>query len=450
MLAARASEYEADLPVRAVDRGARPPARRGRRAPAARGSGSPTRRRWRACCRRWPSAPSARSRPTATARTARCATCSSGWRPCGRSSLCLDDVHWADPGSGEALAALVHRPPAGAVLLAVSRARGAAGRRRSRSRSPPPSASSARRGWRSPRSAPPRPTSSSAPTPAPSTATAAATRSTSSSSPAGAARQRAGSRPGGRRHGPARRGGGACRRAERRDALMRGGCSTPRPWSATRSARGSRPRSPSCPEAVALSALDELLARALVRPGAAPRRFAFRHPVVRHAVYVATPGGWRLGAHARAAEALERRGAGAVERAHHVEQAAARGDEAAIALLGAAAQRAAVARARDGGALPRRDAAAAARRLGRAHRGPEPAGRGAGRRGRRRRRPRDAARRAADGGSRRPPRPHRRRGQLGVVDGATPRRRGSGCTSRSACCRRARPRTASASGSRSR
>ena len=59
--------------------------------------------------------------------------------------------------------------------------------------------------------------------------------------------------------------------------------------------------------------------------------------MVRHAVYEAAPGGWRLGAHARAAAALERRGAGPVERAHHVEQAAAPGDEAAIALLCTAA-----------------------------------------------------------------------------------------------------------------
>ena len=87
----------------------------------------------------------------------------------------------------------------------------------------------------------------------------------------------------------------------------------------------------------ALRALDELLAAALVRPAGAPRRFAFRHPVVRHAVYAATPGGWRLGAHARAADALARRGAGAVRRAHHVEHAARQGDEAAIALLADAA-----------------------------------------------------------------------------------------------------------------
>ena len=91
------------------------------------------------------------------------------------------------------------------------------------------------------------------------------------------------------------------------------------------------------PEPRALQALDELLVQALVRPAGAPRRFAFRHPVVRHAVYVATAGGWRLGAHARAAAELERRGAGPVQRAHHVQYAARPGDEDAIALLSAAA-----------------------------------------------------------------------------------------------------------------
>ncbi|MGZ8648269.1 MAG: LuxR C-terminal-related transcriptional regulator, partial [Solirubrobacteraceae bacterium] len=90
-------------------------------------------------------------------------------------------------------------------------------------------------------------------------------------------------------------------------------------------------------DAAALHALDELLARALVRPAGAPRHFVFRHPVVRHAAYVATPGGWRLGAHARVAAELERRGAGLLQRAHHVEQAAPPGDADAIALLSAAA-----------------------------------------------------------------------------------------------------------------
>jgi hypothetical protein len=90
-------------------------------------------------------------------------------------------------------------------------------------------------------------------------------------------------------------------------------------------------------EAAGLAALDELLACALARPAGAPRLFAFRHPVVRHAVYEAAPSVWRLGAHARAAGALERSGAGPVERAHHVEQAARPGDAEAIELLATAA-----------------------------------------------------------------------------------------------------------------
>ncbi len=82
-----------------------------------------------------------------------------------------------------------------------------------------------------------------------------------------------------------------------------------------------------------LDALDLLLARDLLRPTTVPRRFRFRHPLVQRAVYDAAPGGWRLGAHARAASALAARGAPTTELAHHVERCAARGDEEAIALL---------------------------------------------------------------------------------------------------------------------
>jgi len=64
-------------------------------------------------------------------------------------------------------------------------------------------------------------------------------------------------------------------------------------------------------EVAAFRALDDLLARTLVREAEAPRSVAFRHPPVRHAVYEASAGGRRLGAHARAAQALARRGAGA-------------------------------------------------------------------------------------------------------------------------------------------
>ena len=86
-------------------------------------------------------------------------------------------------------------------------------------------------------------------------------------------------------------------------------------------------------EAVAMDAFDELLGVGLVRPTDVPRRFRFRHPLVRRAVYESTPGGWLLGAHARAAQSLTERGAPAAARAHHVEFAARPGDVAAVGVL---------------------------------------------------------------------------------------------------------------------
>ena len=71
----------------------------------------------------------------------------------------------------------------------------------------------------------------------------------------------------------------------------------------------------------------------LVRVTDVPRRFRFRHPIVRRAVYEATPGGWRLGAHERAGECLSVRGASIAARAHHVERSARHGDTAAVATL---------------------------------------------------------------------------------------------------------------------
>jgi DNA-binding CsgD family transcriptional regulator len=96
-------------------------------------------------------------------------------------------------------------------------------------------------------------------------------------------------------------------------------------------------------EEVALASLDELLDADLVRATEQPRRFRFRHPLVRRAVYEEAGGGWRLAAHARAAEALEARGASPAQRAHHVERAARPADLAAVELLVAAAEEAAAA-----------------------------------------------------------------------------------------------------------
>ena len=86
-------------------------------------------------------------------------------------------------------------------------------------------------------------------------------------------------------------------------------------------------------EAAAMDAVDELLRLDLVRDTDVPRRFRFRHPLIRRAVYEATAGGWRLGAHERCAEALAARGVKAAARAHHVERSARQGDVAAVAVL---------------------------------------------------------------------------------------------------------------------
>ncbi len=94
----------------------------------------------------------------------------------------------------------------------------------------------------------------------------------------------------------------------------------------------------------ALTALDDLLERDLVRQADLPRRFRFRHPLVRRAVYDGTPGGWRIGAHGRLAAELADRGAPAAEQAPHLELCAVRGDEAAADVL-LEAGRGAIARA---------------------------------------------------------------------------------------------------------
>jgi DNA-binding NarL/FixJ family response regulator len=82
-----------------------------------------------------------------------------------------------------------------------------------------------------------------------------------------------------------------------------------------------------------LTAVDELIARELIRPASVPRRFRFRHPLVRSAIYESATVSVRLAAHARCAAALEAQGAPATSRAFHVEQSARHGDHAAVAVL---------------------------------------------------------------------------------------------------------------------
>jgi len=82
-----------------------------------------------------------------------------------------------------------------------------------------------------------------------------------------------------------------------------------------------------------LDALDLLVARDILRAGPVHDRFQFRHPLLRQATYEATDPGWRVGAHARAAETLRQRGAAPAEQAHHLERCAARGDLTAVEML---------------------------------------------------------------------------------------------------------------------
>lgn len=87
----------------------------------------------------------------------------------------------------------------------------------------------------------------------------------------------------------------------------------------------------------AIDALDELDRIGIIRPTEIPRRFAFRHPLVRAAVYESTPAGARLRLHEGAAKALAAAGAPAIELAKHVELSARPGDlESAEVLVTAA------------------------------------------------------------------------------------------------------------------
>jgi ATP/maltotriose-dependent transcriptional regulator MalT len=85
------------------------------------------------------------------------------------------------------------------------------------------------------------------------------------------------------------------------------------------------------------NALDELVGRHLLRPTESGR-FAYRHPIVRAAAREDAGAGWLVQAHARAWDALQRRGASMVRRAHHAAYAAQIGDERAITVLTVAAR----------------------------------------------------------------------------------------------------------------
>ena len=261
--------------------------------------------------------------------------CSNGSPSRGHSCCGSTTSHWADPASLDALAALIRRPPAGPVLFALAAREGQL----------PTSLASALAGAHGEDRV-------VALRPAPLTAAEAAELvgdvATAIYARSGGnpffleqlARVR--SAPGlgvgavttTRSRPPSRRRSPPSTPSSRR---TRGRCSTPRRSWATRSSPSWPPRWRSCPSRRRCARSTSCCrAGSCGRPG---RRGASRSGIrsSRHAVYVATPAGWRLGAHARAAEALQRRGAGAVQRAHHVEHAAHPGDEDAIALLSDAA-----------------------------------------------------------------------------------------------------------------
>lgn len=87
------------------------------------------------------------------------------------------------------------------------------------------------------------------------------------------------------------------------------------------------------PEDELFDGIDALVQQDLIRPTGVPRRFQFRHPVVRSAVYGSARPSVKVTCHRRAATALLVRGATPGVIAGHMEQAAAIGDQEAIDVL---------------------------------------------------------------------------------------------------------------------
>jgi DNA-binding NarL/FixJ family response regulator len=251
-------------------------------------------------------------------------------------TLLLDDVHWADPASADVIALVLHRPPSGAVLLALATRTGRAPALEARVQTAarhrvadvvdvgplsraaadalmPGLGSTARQ----------RLYAESGGNPFYLEELLRAGSRTPADAPAGDVPPLVRA---------ALAGEIAALDADARLAAQ-GGAIAGDPFDPAVAAAAAGLEEPS-----ALEALDALLAADLVRPTEHPRRFRFRHPLVRRAVYESAGAGWRLAAHARTAAALAARGATAAERAHHVERAAHTGDLDAVELLARAAE----------------------------------------------------------------------------------------------------------------
>ena len=254
--------------------------------------------------------------------------------------LLLDDVHWADPASADVVTLLLHRPAPRAALLAIAARTGRA----------PTIEASLQRATRHdvaeilepgplsraeaeallPRGLGPAARaqlyrdSGGNPFFLESLAAAGAPGAGAAATPTG----------GVPRAVLAALAGEIARLAPAARALAQGAAVAGDPFELTLAARAA-----ALPDAVALDALQELEACDLVGPTSDPRRWRFRHPLLRRAVYESAGGGWRLGAHGRAAALLADRGATPGERAHHVARAAGPGDLDAVELLELAARR---------------------------------------------------------------------------------------------------------------
>ena len=254
-------------------------------------------------------------------------------------TLLLDDVHWADPASADVIALLLHRPPEGAVLLALAARSGRAPALEARLET-----AARHRSAELVEVGPLSRDAAEALMPAVGSTSRARLYAESGGNPFYLEELvRAGS---GAHGGSAPAGAPGVPRAviaaladeiagldEQARLTAQAGSVAGDPFDPAIAAAAA-----GVDELMALAAVDSLLAVDLVRPADHPRRFRFRHPLVRRAVYESSGGGWRLAAHARAAEALTARGATPAECAHHVERAAHAGDLEAVELLARAAE----------------------------------------------------------------------------------------------------------------